>query len=141
MEVNSIAIVVVVSWAIVLVVSGALALHGGRSWPAIVMIVGGVCQALGVGGSFLGNRVYDQAIATAMASRPIGSSGVPPIPTEHWGLGVMQVGEFVTIVGLLAFLVGLLPLCHRFGAMRKRVLAAEELNRQRQARLQEQDRH
>ena len=107
--------------------AGLMVLQGGRSWPGLAMISGGILQLAGGGVQHVASYYYITALSSF-------SGTVSP---NEWLDVLMRVGSLCAVLGVLLFLVGLIPVCLRHGRLNRRVAELETLNEELRGRLPE----
>ena len=97
-----------------------LARRGRKTWATRMMFIGAILQSVG------GCVYLSLLFAFAM-----GSAGAPPL------IVIFSIGPLAVFGGMLVFLIGLIGLCARYGALEKRSAELETLTQQFSARLPE----
>ena len=113
-------------WALVCLFAGIMAMRGRSFWATRMMVAGGVMQV--IGGLFGVGMMF---IAFSAIGGPAGGSGSEVIAVA---VGILTL---LAPAGTLVFVIGLVGLSLRYGAVEKRAAELEVLTEQLGARLQE----
>lgn len=106
--------------------SAILAFRGRKYWATWLMLIGSILQTVGMVAAIV-SSVF---MVSVISSTGPASSAVPVTL-------IVGILSLLVPLGLLLFVIGMLGICGRFGAVERRTAELETLNLQLQERLQE----
>ena len=123
----SIVLAVIVIILVIPMITAAVVAHRGKSfWGTWMMLLGAIAVVLGTIATVVASYFLIQNIASVPSSTPGSASSV----TNHMAIysAISGIAALLTAAGLLFYLIGLLGLAFRYGAVFKRIVDLETIN-------------